>query len=104
MLCTVSVEECQAATIENVFVGGILFVLANESFSSDFFKSVMKTFQHMLSIPPKGLLEVVYPLGNMDSYDVPLVDDADLELVVKLLDALKHLCYSPITSLYFGYR
>ena len=64
----------------------------------------MKTFQHMLSIPPKGLLEVVYPLGNMDSYDVPLVDDADLELVVKLLDALKHLCYSPITSLYFGYR
>ena len=56
----------------------------------------MKTFQHMLSIPPKGLLEVVYPLGNMDSYDV---DDADLELVVKLLDALKQLCYSPITSL-----
>lgn len=36
--------------IEKVFVGGILFVLDNESFLSDFFISVMKNFQLMLSI------------------------------------------------------
>ena len=58
--------------IEKVFVGGILFVLDNESFLSDFFKSVMKTIQLMLFIPPKGLLEVVYPLGNMDTWTVTL--------------------------------
>ena len=77
--------------IEKVFVGGILFVLDNESFLSDFFISLMKNFQLMLSIPPKRLLEVASPLGNLDSYDVPLVDDADLELVVKLLDTFAKL-------------
>ena len=51
----------------------------------------MQAFQLMLSIPPKRLLEVVNPLGNMDSRDVPLVDDADLELVLKLLDRLVKL-------------
>ena len=51
----------------------------------------MQTFQLMLSVPPKRLLEVVDPLGNMDSQDVPLVDDADLELVVKLLDTFPKL-------------
>ena len=41
----------------------------------------------MLSIPPKRLLEeVVNPLGNMNNYDVKLVDDADLQLVVMLID------------------
>ena len=93
---TASVEY-QAKTIENVLVGGILFVLDNESFLflSDFFRSVMKTHQLMLSIPPERLLEVANSLGI--SYDVPLVDDADLELVVKLLDAL--LSHSLITFL-----
>ena len=81
--------------IEKVFVGGILFVLDNESFLSHFFRSVMKTFQLMLSIPPKRLLEVANSLGI--SYDVPLVDDADLELVVKLLEAV--LSHSLITFL-----
>ena len=51
----------------------------------------MQAFQLMLSIPPKRLLEVVNPLGNMDSRDVSLVDDADLELVLKLLDTLVKL-------------
>ena len=49
----------------------------------------------MLSIPPKRLLEVANSLGI--SYDVPLVDDADLGLVVKLLDAV--LSHSLITFL-----
>ena len=53
----------------------------------------MKTFQLMLSI------RMVYtsqeasgsPLGNLDSYDMPHVDEADLELVVKLLDTFAKL-------------
>ena len=89
-LGAVSIES-QATAIEDVFVGGILFVCDNKSSLSDFLESVMQTFQLMLSIPPKRLLEVVDPLGNMDSQDVPLIDDADLELAVKLLDTLVKL-------------